>query len=236
MPLQCSLADRFPKYKPKDNKVSIWSESYGGHYGPSFAAFFAEQARKTARGAVADCSIPLQVDTVGIVNGCIDILTQISSYPQMAYNNSYGIEVINEAEYNAAINSFPECRDRVNACQSLADTKDPRSLGNVAEVNKACVDAYDYCMGTMAGGVESRGVSLQAAPLLNLTTTADHRHRETSLTLQPRYPDRSPQNMPAGFSTPRKSSSSWAFRSTCLVSPQRPPPVRRQSTKMQGVN
>ena len=231
MPLQCSLADRFPKYKPKDNKVSIWSESYGGHYGPSFAAFFTEQARKTASRTVADCSIPLQIDTVGIVNGCIDILTQIPSYPRMAYNNSYGIQVISEAEYNTALNSLPECRVRVNTCQALADTKDPRGLGNVAEVNKACVDAYNYCMGTMAGGVESRGVSLLAAPHLNIATAADHGHRETSSTLRPRCPDHFPPNMPAAFSTPGKSSSSWVSRSTCLVSLQRPPPVRHQPTK-----
>lgn len=33
----------FPKYKPNDGRVSIWTESYGGHYGPAFAAFFEEQ-------------------------------------------------------------------------------------------------------------------------------------------------------------------------------------------------
>lgn len=33
------LADddhRFPEYKPHDEKVSLWAESYGGHYGPRF--------------------------------------------------------------------------------------------------------------------------------------------------------------------------------------------------------
>jgi len=33
----------FPAYKPNDNRISIWTESYGGHYGPSFASFFEEQ-------------------------------------------------------------------------------------------------------------------------------------------------------------------------------------------------
>lgn len=27
---------RFPEYKPDDEKISLWAESYGGHYGPSF--------------------------------------------------------------------------------------------------------------------------------------------------------------------------------------------------------
>lgn len=27
---------RFPEYKPHDEKISLWAESYGGHYGPRF--------------------------------------------------------------------------------------------------------------------------------------------------------------------------------------------------------
>lgn len=27
---------RFPEYKPHDEKISLWAESYGGRYGPSF--------------------------------------------------------------------------------------------------------------------------------------------------------------------------------------------------------
>lgn len=103
--------------------------------------------------------IPLQIGTVGIINGCIDIITQMPSYPHMAYNNTYGIQVINETEYNNAMDSFPECRSRVEACRSLAETHDPTGLGNVGEVNTACSDAYNFCFAKMWGWVESRGVS-----------------------------------------------------------------------------
>ncbi|KAK4033943.1 Alpha/Beta hydrolase protein [Parachaetomium inaequale] len=151
---------QFPQYKPSENKISIWSESYGGHYGPTFANFFSKQSQKIADGSIDQTAIPLRLDTVGIINGCIDILTQIPAYPQMAYNNTYGIQVITEAEYNAALNSFPECRRRVEACQSLADAEDPDGLGNVDKVNTACSDAYYYCLGTMSGGVASRGRNL----------------------------------------------------------------------------
>ncbi|KAK4151695.1 hypothetical protein C8A00DRAFT_35646 [Chaetomidium leptoderma] len=147
----------FPKYKPKDDQFSIWSESYGGHYGPGFANFFTEQNQKIADGTLDSNAIPLRLDSVGIINGCIDILTQMPSHPHMAYNNTYGIQVITEAEYNSAIDSFPACRSRVEACRSLADTRDPAGLGNVNEVNKACRDAYDYCFETMWEGVEDRG-------------------------------------------------------------------------------
>lgn len=150
---------RFPKYKPIDNKFSIWSESYGGHYGPGFANFFTEQSQKIAGGDINNTAVPLRLDTVGIVNGCIDILTQMPSYPHMAYNNTYGVQVINDTEYTAAINSFPACRSQVEACRSLAAEQDPSGLGNVEEVNKACSDAYYYCFATMWGGVDNRGVS-----------------------------------------------------------------------------
>ncbi|EAQ88636.1 hypothetical protein CHGG_05255 [Chaetomium globosum CBS 148.51] len=148
----------FPKYEPQDNKVSIWGESYGGHYGPTFANFFAEKSKDMTSGSHSNTApIPLQIGTVGIINGCIDIITQMPSYPHMAYNNTYGIQVINETEYNNAMDSFPECRSRVEACRSLAETHDPTGLGNVGEVNTACSDAYNFCFAKMWGWVESRG-------------------------------------------------------------------------------
>lgn len=151
---------RFPVYKPKDNTFSIWGESYGGHYCPSFAEFFISQSKKIENGAIAGKpAVPLRIDTVGIVNGCIDILTQMPAYPQMAFNNTYGIRIINETQYAAALGHFPGCRSRVENCRSLAVAKDPAGLGNVNEVNLACVDAYDYCFATMYGGVAKGGVS-----------------------------------------------------------------------------
>ncbi|KAK4118314.1 alpha/beta-hydrolase [Parathielavia appendiculata] len=148
---------QFPKYKPKGNKLSIWTQSYGGHYGPTFAKFFTDQTRKIDAGTFPNNAVPLRLDTVGIINGCVDILTQLPSYAQMAYNNTLGIQVINETEYDAALASFPECRRRVEACRSLARSHDPVELGNVEAVNKACSEAYYFCYGTMGNVVESRG-------------------------------------------------------------------------------
>jgi carboxypeptidase D len=150
---------RFPIYKPKDNKFSIWSESYGGHYGPTFSDFFTKQNRKIEDGSIGSSSVTLRLDTVGIVNGCIDILTQMPTYPQMAYNNTYGLQVINETEYTNAVNSFPACRKLVETCRALADEKDTLGVGNVAEVNKACSDAFGFCFQKMWSGVQQRGVS-----------------------------------------------------------------------------
>ncbi|KAK4096183.1 alpha/beta-hydrolase [Parathielavia hyrcaniae] len=148
---------QFPKYKPRNRKLSIWTQSYGGHYGPTFANFFTEQTRKIEAGTLPPDTVPLRVDTVGIVNGCVDILTQLPSYAQMAHNNTYGIQIIDQNEYEAALARFPECERRVQACRSLARSQDPAELGHVEAVNAACSGAYYYCYGTMGHILESRG-------------------------------------------------------------------------------
>lgn len=79
--------EEFPFYKPRGGKVSIWGESYGGKYVPSIAAFFELQNEKIANGTIGQPgSHYLHVDTVGIINGCIDKLCQVQAYADMAYN------------------------------------------------------------------------------------------------------------------------------------------------------
>ncbi|KAK3306266.1 Alpha/Beta hydrolase protein [Chaetomium strumarium] len=144
-------------YKPRDNKFSIWTESYGGYYGPAFADFFTVQTQKIADSRITSGAVPLQVDTMGIINGCVDIFTQMPSYPRMVYNNTYGVRVTNETEYDTAPAMFPACRESVESCRAHAAERDPTGLGNVEEVNKACNEAYLLCFATMWGGVQDRG-------------------------------------------------------------------------------
>ena len=138
----------FPDYKPNDNRISIWTESYGGHYGPAFAAFFEEQNQKIANGTWTDAgeTYDVHLDTLGIMNGCIDVLVQEPSYPEMAYNNTYGIEAINRTVYDAAMNSFAKpggVRYLIEMCRALAAEGDPENRGNNATVNEACSFAND---------------------------------------------------------------------------------------------
>ena len=40
----------FPQHKPNDDRISIATESYGGRYGPAFAAYFQEQNERILNG------------------------------------------------------------------------------------------------------------------------------------------------------------------------------------------
>ncbi|SMQ56027.1 unnamed protein product [Zymoseptoria tritici ST99CH_3D7] len=79
---------------------NLWTESYGGHYGPSFLSYFQEQNAKIVDGSVP--GYKLNFKTLGIINGIIDEYTQAPSYPQMAVNNTYGIKAYNDTVYNYA--------------------------------------------------------------------------------------------------------------------------------------
>ncbi|RMJ28594.1 Carboxypeptidase S1 [Aspergillus sp. HF37] len=95
---------------------NLWTESYGGHYGPAFYHHFYEQNQKIANG---EDGIHLDFDTLGIINGIIDEGIQAPSYPEFAVNNTYGIKAVNDTVYNYMkfANSMPNgCQDQVAAC------------------------------------------------------------------------------------------------------------------------
>ncbi|KAL5360366.1 Alpha/Beta hydrolase protein [Aspergillus floccosus] len=146
----------FPEYKPHDDRVSIWTESYGGRYGPSFTAFFQEQNEKIAKGTIStdvDAHY-IHLDTLGIINGCVDLLVQSPKYPEFAYNNTYGIETINKTVYDAAMRAWSKpggCKDQILECRRLAAEGDPQMFGNNATVNKVCGKADQYCSNQVEG-------------------------------------------------------------------------------------
>ena len=81
--------EEFPFYKPIDDKINIWTESYGGKYGPAFASFFEEQNDKIDNGTITTPGAhQLHIDTLGIINGCPDFKEMSSSYAHFAYNVS----------------------------------------------------------------------------------------------------------------------------------------------------
>ncbi|KAH6625182.1 Alpha/Beta hydrolase protein [Boeremia exigua] len=139
----------FPEYTSKDNRLSIWGESYAGHYNPSYADYFEQRNTLITEGKHNGSAIEIHIDTVGLVNACIDIDTQIEFYPEFAYNNTYGLQLINDTQYESAHAALPECKRMTATCRALADAKDPRGLGNQPDVNKACLGAFLYCFSNL---------------------------------------------------------------------------------------
>ncbi|OCL10097.1 alpha/beta-hydrolase [Glonium stellatum] len=141
----------FPAYKPNDDKISIATESYGGRYGPGFAAFFEQQNQKITNGSWNKTGemYYIHLDTLWINNGCIDRQVQWPSYPQMAYNNTYGIQAINYSQYEASIEAYTRldgCRDQINHCRDLSALYDPTNQGNNRSVNTICSAAETFCV------------------------------------------------------------------------------------------
>ncbi|TPX11653.1 uncharacterized protein E0L32_007632 [Thyridium curvatum] len=147
----------FPGYHPNDSRISIATESYGGRYGPAFAAYFEEQNQKiengTWHGQPGEMHI-LNLDTLLIINGCVDRELQLPFYPEIAVNNTYGIAAVNETIYKQMVDAWTKpggCRDMINDCHAASVVGDPDDTGKNATVNKICSQAEDYCSTEVRG-------------------------------------------------------------------------------------
>ena len=147
----------FPSYKPNNDAISIFTESYGGHYGPVFTTFFEEQNMAIANGSFKETgdAYIIHLDTLGIFNGCIDLLSQEQSYPTIAYNNTYGIQAIDETTYKSALANWNEprsgCLARILECQASEAQGDPYNYGNNQSVSDVCYQAIYICQAYVDG-------------------------------------------------------------------------------------
>ena len=134
-------------YKPHDEKISIWTESYGGKYGPAFTTFFMEQNEKIANGTINQPGAHyIHLDTLGIINGCSACTDEMRAYIDFAHNNTYGIQVINDTTYEKQIYEFEKpggLREAIEKCQKMAREADPDDKGDMDEVNKYCTEFGD---------------------------------------------------------------------------------------------
>ena len=147
-------SQNFTEHTSSDDSISIWTESYGGRYGPSFAGLIQEQNARIRSGSLAGAKV-LNLKTLGIINGCVDLYVQETSAPEFAYNkNSYGIAGITLDEYNSALEAFSRkdgCQDRICKCHHAARSQDPGMYGNATDVNTACESASDFCQNEVEG-------------------------------------------------------------------------------------
>ncbi|KAI0671803.1 serine carboxypeptidase [Trametes maxima] len=114
--------DRFSKYQAAD--FGIWTESYGGHFGPAFVRYFLDQNAAIANGSAH--GLPVNLKVLGIGDGLTDPLVQYESYFTYAQLNPYFPTATNEtiASANQSWIEPGGCRDQILQCY---DTVDPQT-------------------------------------------------------------------------------------------------------------
>ncbi|CAM1510219.1 Fc.00g005540.m01.CDS01 [Cosmosporella sp. VM-42] len=119
----------FPKYKSRE--FGLFTESYGGHYGPKFANYFLEQNKKIEEG----CEKGTKIDMIalGINNGWIDPKPQFKAYATYAYNNPYK-KILDDTNIKRFLDVYKDmCAPALDNCTSL--------VGD----DEACANADDVC-------------------------------------------------------------------------------------------
>ncbi|OCH87134.1 serine carboxypeptidase [Obba rivulosa] len=114
--LQIFFSDsRFSKFQQRD--FAIWTESYGGHYGPTFAAYFLQQNAAIANGSIS--GLPINLKFLGVGDGLTDPLAQYPGYLTYAASNPYHPLLSDSSitqEANTAWTQSGGCRDRITDC------------------------------------------------------------------------------------------------------------------------
>ncbi|KAI0000651.1 serine carboxypeptidase [Russula compacta] len=125
---------RFSKYASRE--FAIWTESYGGHYGPTFAAYFLEQNAAIRNGRIT--GVPINLKVLGIGDGLTDPISQYPGYLEYAKSNSYH-PLVNSSVIASANTAWLEkggCRDQITAC-------------NNGGSNSVCSEAQNFCNGNI---------------------------------------------------------------------------------------
>ncbi|KAK3675894.1 hypothetical protein LTR78_004086 [Recurvomyces mirabilis] len=134
--------------------VNLFSESYGGKYGPVFARHFEQQNQYRSNGTLPmNSTLAIQLETVGIMNGLVDDLIQDATFPQFAFNNTYGIQAMDLTDQLNGLSAFSGiggCRDQILACRSAMNSTDPEGYGDVDATNAMCESAQINCLNVSA--------------------------------------------------------------------------------------
>ena len=147
--------EEFPHYKPADEQISLFTESYGGHYGPGIVSHFMRQNELIKNGSILGPGVHyIHLNTLGLVNGCIDAESQSRAYATFPRNNTYGIEAFNESQYHHAMYELTRpdgLIDRIRECQRLQRALDPNDRGDIERVNIYCQMADALAENATAG-------------------------------------------------------------------------------------
>ncbi|TAQ91182.1 hypothetical protein B7494_g565 [Chlorociboria aeruginascens] len=132
---------QFPQYESRD--FGLFTESYGGHYGPEFASYFESQNAKIAAGTVTGETIDLIA--LGINNGWYDPIIQYKAYVDFSYNNTYKA-LISSSQHTSYTNTYTRsCLPLLEECTSTTGS------------NSACENADDTCYDDIEGPLSEVG-------------------------------------------------------------------------------
>lgn len=148
----------FPEYnpgvQPNDSTtypsgVNLFTESYGGEYGPIFADYFEAQNDLLHAGKLpVQTTLEIKLASLGIMNGLVDWRIQVPYYAKFASNNTYGIKAIDSTTATNALAALQVpggCIDQIDQCRDLMDAQDALGEGDIDVVNMRCASAFKSC-------------------------------------------------------------------------------------------
>ena len=154
----------FPQYNPGTSPnsttagivgINLFAESYGGKYGPAFAAHFERQNSLRKNGSIPrNKTLEIRLASLGIMQGCVDDLIQGPYYPRFANNNTYEIQAMSIVDQENAASSFLSadgCQQQTQACRNAVKSMDPENQGDVSSVNAICSNAQLDCSQKVVG-------------------------------------------------------------------------------------
>lgn len=164
----------FPQYNPALQPngtitegsvgINLFTESYGGKYGPAIGTFFQQQnSLRDSDPSFANLTLSVNLRSLGIINGWIDSPTQTPFHPKFAYNNTYGIQAISQVQELDALSSYSGaggCQQLTATCRAQEIAYDPESSGSVPMVNDACSQAQYACQYYVTGPYTTSGRSV----------------------------------------------------------------------------
>jgi cathepsin A (carboxypeptidase C) len=121
----------YPQYARKDPFLYIVGESYGGHYAPAIAHRVWQGNQNLQEGK----TISLPLGGLGVGNGLTAPEVQYAYYPEMVFNNSHNIKVVDEATYETMKSVVPKCQALIHQCNQ----------GDSMVDNFACQTAFVVC-------------------------------------------------------------------------------------------
>ncbi|KAF2272698.1 putative carboxypeptidase S1 [Westerdykella ornata] len=125
----------FPEYSSRD--FGIFTESYGGHYGPEFVRYI--QAQNKAKAGQH-----INIVALGINNGWFDSEIQEAAYALFSLNNTYR-PLISKTQYDLYTGRYADyCLPEIQRCAKSGDNMD-------------CSNAQRTCYYTIEGPLYSAG-------------------------------------------------------------------------------